>query len=70
MARVEIEGYTGRCWCGEHRAWFSLELLNAGCRGSGELRCYCGGDFCACHNHGSVECEGCRDCEEGDDDDW
>lgn len=28
------------------------------------LYCICGGDFCVCHNHGEVECDGCEDCED------
>jgi hypothetical protein len=28
------------------------------------LDCRCGGDLCVCHNHGSVECDGCIDCDE------
>ena len=45
-----------------------------------EPPCFCGGDFCVCHNHGEALCSGCRACEgsffddDGDDyddyDDW
>jgi hypothetical protein len=36
------------------------------CGGYGHISCICGGDFCVCHNHGDVECDGCVDCEFGD----
>jgi hypothetical protein len=40
------------------------------CGGGGHIDCYCGGDFCVCHNHGGYDCPGCPDCEEERDDDW
>jgi hypothetical protein len=56
-----------RCWCGEPNPLYSDDLDEA-CGGTGERRCYCGGDVCVCHNHGAVECTGCWDCD-GDPDD-
>jgi hypothetical protein len=53
------------CWCGAegtHDELFS-DFLEESCNGSGSLRCYCGGDLCVCHNHGSTDCPGCEDCE-------
>ena len=29
------------------------------CGGSGEVECYCGGDFCVCDNYGVTECPDC-----------
>lgn len=53
------------CWCGESGTYEELfdSDLDATCHGTGSLHCYCGGDFCVCHNHGEVPCEGCEDCE-------
>lgn len=59
------------CWCGATGTadeLFDDDCLDESCGGSGELNCYCGGDLCVCHNHGSVECPGCEDCEGIDDD--
>lgn len=69
MAEAIQEGFTASCWCGEKRAWFSELHLESGCAGTGYLHCFCGGDFCVCHNHGGTECPGCDDCEDvrGDD---
>lgn len=60
----------GKCWCGEKNAYFSEEPFEeGGCGGAGVFECYCGGDFCVCHNHGEVECPGCDDCEADQDED-
>jgi len=58
------------CWCGARGTYNELfsDDLDESCGGSGELNCYCGGDFCVCHHHGSTECDGCEDCQ--DEDDW
>jgi hypothetical protein len=40
------------------------------CGGTGTLHCDCGGDFCVCHHHGSIDCDGCEDCEADEDDDY
>lgn len=58
----------GPCWCGEEHPHYDDDTLDSTCGGTGEVHCYCGGDFCVCHNHGSVPCHGCEDCEA--DDDW
>lgn len=60
------------CWCGAHGTYEQLfsgisDGLNARCHGTGMLDCHCGGDLCVCHNHGEVECDGCPDCEDFDD---
>lgn len=60
------------CWCGARgtlEEMFSPDPYSDRCGGTGHLDCFCGGDFCVCHNHGEVECPGCPDCE-GDDDDY
>lgn len=60
------------CWCGAEgtlEELFDLSVFSRPCGGSGFLLCYCGGDFCVCHNHGEVECPGCPDCEPEDFDD-
>jgi len=49
------------CWCGVRNPYF--ETVAAPCGGTGILYCICGGDFCVCHNHGEVECDGCSDCD-------
>lgn len=54
------------CWCGVVKPFFSA--VRGHCGGMGEIDCFCGGDLCVCHNHGSVECPGCPECEEADDD--
>lgn len=53
-----------KCWCGEPRPYFetSPALMSSSCAGTGELDCLCGGDQCVCHNHGTVECDGCGAC--------
>lgn len=59
------------CWCGAKgtaEELFSELYLESRCGGSGVVNCFCGGDFCVCHNHGESECLGCPDCEEEDDD--
>ena len=60
------------CFCGEEGRFedlFARGALASHCHGTGELRCYCGGDFCVCHYHGSTECPGCPDCERDELDD-
>lgn len=54
------------CWCGAKNPYFA-PVHNETCGGTGMLNCYCGGDQCVCHNHGEVECFGCEDCREFDD---
>lgn len=61
-------GFTGPCWCGAKKGWSSLDDLDSTCGGMGVLYCYCGGDLCVCHNHGEIQCDGCEDCEGGDED--
>lgn len=29
------------------------------CQNTGYVDCYCGGDFCACDNHGEMDCPNC-----------
>lgn len=61
-----------RCWCGasgEYSQLFDEDGLEATCGGLGVLHCRCGGDFCVCHHHGEVQCFGCPDCGDVDDDD-
>lgn len=55
------------CWCGEPHPYF--EPMHGGCGGQGIVNCFCGGDFCVCHNHGEIDCDGCPDCEDEDEDD-
>lgn len=50
------------CWCGEPHPYYAP--IRRRCGGAGYVHCICGGDFCVCHNHGEVECFGCKDCEE------
>lgn len=60
-----------KCWCGAEGTFeelFDDEVYGQSCGGSGVLHCECGGDQCVCHHHGEVECEGCEDCGECDDD--
>lgn len=63
---------TAPCWCGEEHPHY--EPLPATCGGLGTIECECGGDgLCVCHNHGGIDCDGCEECEDGDDwdgDDW
>lgn len=56
----------GPCWCGEPKPYYAE--VEGTCGGFGVIQCYCGGDLCVCHNHGEVECFGCPDCEQGEDD--
>lgn len=63
------------CWCGAKGTaaeLFDDSGLDEGCGGTGSLQCLCGGDFCVCHHHGEIECDGCEDCEghDGDCCDW
>ena len=54
------------CWCGATGTFeelFDSDVYSDTCGGSGTLHCHCGGDFCVCHHHGEVECDGCRDCD-------
>lgn len=30
------------------------------CHNTGELDCFCGGDFCVCMNYGSYPCPSCQ----------
>lgn len=55
------------CWCGAKNPYHAE--IHGGCGGMGILNCICGGDLCVCHNHGEVECFGCPDCEDREDDD-
>jgi hypothetical protein len=52
------------CWCGEKNPAYNEDGLQSTCGGTGTLECLCGGDNCACHYHGEVECDGCEDCDE------
>lgn len=55
------------CWCGATNPRFhdpAHGWMDSSCAGTGMLNCYCGGDFCVCHNHGEIECPGCADCED------
>ena len=63
------DGLTVTCWCGATGPYKDLfsDDLDETCGGTGELNCYCGGDQCVCHHHGSTECPGCEDCETDDD---
>lgn len=58
-----------KCWCGVIGTPEELFLddFSGGCGGLGSIPCECGGDLCVCHNHGSIECFGCEDCEGFDD---
>lgn len=47
--------------CRIKRAYFTD--LRGDCNGLGTIECLCGGDQCVCHNHGSVECQGCPECD-------
>lgn len=59
------EGDIITCWCGVRGTYEELfeDDLDDTCGGLGVLHCYCGGDFCICHNHGEVPCDGCEDCD-------
>ncbi len=59
------------CWCGVDAPYFAP--IDATCGGLGTIYCECGGDQCVCHWHGEIDCDGCDDCVEADDDhhgDW
>jgi hypothetical protein len=56
-----------KCWCGTRNPYYAP--LPRRCEGYGHIDCLCGGDFCVCHHHGGIECDGCVDCEELDDSD-
>ena len=61
------------CWCGASGTYdvlFDDNCLEETCGGMGVIYCYCGGDFCVCHHHGEIQCEGCEDCEPDNEDDW
>lgn len=54
-----------KCWCGAKGSYedlFDQSGLEESCAGTGLLSCFCGGDLCVCHHHGSAECPGCDDC--------
>lgn len=58
------------CWCGASGTYedlFDDSGLEESCGGTGYVHCFCGGDLCACHNHGETECPGCDECEEFED---
>lgn len=68
----ELDDEVIECWCGAKGTYdelFDDVDMDGGCNGTGEVNCYCGGDQCVCHHHGTCECPGCEDCEP-DDDDW
>jgi hypothetical protein len=54
------------CWCGVKNPYYA-PIHHECCGGAGYIECFCGGDQCVCHNHGEVECFGCADCDEHDD---
>jgi len=57
------------CWCGASGTadeLFNDAVFDEPCGGSGTLECMCGGDFCVCHHHSTVECPGCEDCRTED----
>ncbi|MGJ0515177.1 MAG: hypothetical protein ACR65O_05420 [Methylomicrobium sp.] len=59
------------CWCGAKGTYSELhddQYLDTRCGGTGVLYCYCGGDLCVCHNHSEVDCLGCVDCQDDEDD--
>lgn len=58
------------CWCGAKGTYDELfSEVDDNCGGTGFVECYCGGDQCVCHRHGQeVECPGCDECPERDDD--
>ncbi len=67
---VENEIIIITCYCGDQGTYdelFNDSNAADGCGGSGRIQCYCGGDFCACHHHGSYECPGCDECCTDDD---
>jgi hypothetical protein len=48
------------------RRWYSHPEVSR-CGGKGWIRCHCGGDLCVCGNQGEIECYGCPDCDQDDD---
>lgn len=52
------------CWCGVERPYYAP--VQKRCGGDGYVNCFCGGDFCVCHHHGEIECDGCPDCRDDD----
>ena len=57
------------CWCGASGDFGEMcAEPERTCGGMGYVNCFCGGDFCVCHNHGECQCFGCPDCEDRDDD--
>ena len=67
---VETDDDVITCWCGATgtcEELFDTACLDRTCGGLGTLNCYCGGDLCVCHHHGSIDCDGCEDCESEDD---
>lgn len=73
MAEVLDDEDEFTCWCGAKGAYedlCDLTALEEGCGGTGTIHCYCGGDQCVCHNHGSMDCDGCEDCGQDVDDDY
>lgn len=68
----ELDDGPIRCWCGavgEFDDLFDADVYEQTCGGTGMLQCECGGDICVCHHHGEVECPGCDECCDSDDDD-
>lgn len=65
LAEDGSEGYYARHMDGA--VWFHEAATDRGCGGTGSINCYCGGDLCVCGNNGSIECDGCEDCERDDD---
>jgi hypothetical protein len=55
-----------KCWCGVKNPYYAP--LPNHCDGCGTITCYCGGDMCVCHWHGEVECFGCAECRDREDD--
>lgn len=64
------DGEQIECWCGAKGTYEELfdDDFPERCGGMGIVDCRCGGDLCVCHNHGEVECPGCPDCEDHDED--
>lgn len=70
-SKCDVERF--ECWCGAKGSYdelFNSEALSRSCHGTGMLDCHCGGDLCVCHNHGEIDCPGCRDCDDDDGEDW
>lgn len=65
VAPVDVENEP--CWCGVENPHYEDDGVAYGCSGSGEVDCDCGGDTCVCHNHGTLVCIGCENCEVDDD---